>query len=309
MTTRPLAAIVALIFAHGLAAGCSGASSAPTAPTEMTTSAASLPAPSISGLSPSMGVVAGGTQVEITGTGLGSRTVVTFDGLVAPVRGWGPAGTALSVITPAHGPGPVDVAVTNPGGQSSRLSGGFIYGAAARLNIAALSTPAGLTAGGTYLSIGGTGLQPGLKVTFDNRDARVIYSTPTRVWLATPPHAAGAVDVVVTTADGQVARLERGYTYLPPQSADFNGVWEGRVGDEDELAFTFTVENDTLMSVSCGGRAVVLSSQPSTRGGEFSVSGNRGATMTGALLGADSAEGTIDMTGCTYDTAWNAKKR
>ena len=38
MTTRPLAATVTLILAHGLAAGCSGASSAPTAPTVLTTS-------------------------------------------------------------------------------------------------------------------------------------------------------------------------------------------------------------------------------------------------------------------------------
>ncbi len=44
MTTRPRTAIVALILAHGLAAGCSGASSAPTAPTVLTTSSTIPPA-------------------------------------------------------------------------------------------------------------------------------------------------------------------------------------------------------------------------------------------------------------------------
>jgi hypothetical protein len=113
----------------------------------------------------------------------------------------------------------------------------------------------------------------------------------------------------VINADGQVARLDRGYTYLPPQSPDFNGVWEGHVGDEGETTLKFTVENDTLVSMACGGRAVVLPSLPSTSGGEFSIPGNRGTTMTAGLLRADYAEGTIDMAQCGFDAVWSATKR
>ena len=160
-----------------------------------------------------------------------------------------------------------------------------------------------------YLSIGGSGFQPGTKVTLDGTEARVIYTTPTGVYLTTRPHAAGGVDIVVTTADGQVARLDGGYTYVRPQFSDFNGVWEGYVGDEQEMAFTFTVENNTLVHGSCGVKRLALLSPPLTNGGEFAISGSRGANMTGGLLRADYAEGTIDMTQCTYDTVWSAKRR
>jgi IPT/TIG domain len=314
MNRRAFAIVLALLLS-GVGIGCNdshspvptGPSATPVGPSSPPP--ASSPALSITAVFPSMGVVTGGTQVEIVGAGLAVHTLVAFDGVRVPVRGWAPTGERLSVLTPAHAAGPVDVIVTNPNGQSSRLSAGFNYGSAAPLNLTALSTPVGLTAGGTYLSIGGTGLQPGLKVAFGNADARVIYSTPTWVTVATPPHVAGAVDVVVTTADGQVARLDGGYTYRAPRFADFNGVWEGNVGDEGELAFTFTVENNTLVNLSCGGRGVLLPSLPSTTGGEFSVAGNRGAALTGGLLSADSAEGMIDLAACTYHTVWTAKRR
>jgi hypothetical protein len=267
-------------------------------------------APSISGLSPSTGVAAGATHVEIIGAGFGPRTIVTFDGVAAAMSGWAPGGARLWVITPVHIAGTVDVAVTNPDGQRGQLTRGFTYGVAAPLILDALSTRLGSTAGGTYLSVSGTGFQPGLTVTLDGTQARIIYSVmPTGVSLTTRPHAAGAVDVIVTTKDGQVARIDGGYTYLPPQFLDFNGAWEGYAGDEGEMVFNFTVQNNTLVSVSCGGRALMLSSLPSTSGGDFAVSGNPGANITGGLVRADYAEGTIDMARCTYDTVWFAKRR
>ena len=70
MTTRPLAAIVALILAHGLAAGCSGASSAPTAPTVLTTSSTIPPAWSGYPTNPTlMSVAIFGVVSEVTANG------------------------------------------------------------------------------------------------------------------------------------------------------------------------------------------------------------------------------------------------
>jgi hypothetical protein len=74
---------------------------------------------------------------------------------------------------------------------------------------------------------------------------------------------AETVEVVVTTPDGQAATLSGGYTYAPPQFSDFNGVWEGHLGDEGETPFAFTVENDLLASISCNSNT--SSSPPSTK--------------------------------------------
>jgi large repetitive protein len=137
------------------------------------------PAPSISSVSPSTGVPTGATYVEILGAGLGPGTIVTFDGVRAAIRGWSPGGGSLAVLTPVHPAGTVNVAVTNQDGQSSELTGGFTYGLAAPLIIATLSPVLGSMAGGTFLYIRGTGLQPGLRVTLDGVDARVLYASAT----------------------------------------------------------------------------------------------------------------------------------
>ena len=87
--------------------------------------------------------------MQILGAGLGSGTVATFGGAPATRRSWSPRGESITVTTPLHAAGPVDVTVTNQDGQRGQLTAGFTYGLAAPLIIAALSAPAGPTAGGT----------------------------------------------------------------------------------------------------------------------------------------------------------------
>jgi hypothetical protein len=69
----------------------------------------------------------------------------------------------INVTTPPHAAGTVDVTVSYQG-QSSQLLGGFTYGRAAPVTIDAISASVGPTAGGTFLSIDGSGFQPGTKV-------------------------------------------------------------------------------------------------------------------------------------------------
>jgi hypothetical protein len=105
-----------------------------------------------------------------------------------------------------------------------------------------------------------------------------------------------------------VVRVHRGYTYASPAFKDFNGQWEGWVGDEGETPLRFTIENDVLVSLSCA-RAVTLTSTPATNDGTFSIPGIGGPGMTGALVRADHAEGTIKLAACTgYDTIWSATR-
>ncbi len=82
------------------------------------------PAPSISDVTPSSGGLAGGTEVTVTGASVVGVTDVTFGG----VAGTGldiVSATELTVITPPHAAGAVDV--TANGSGSSTVVGGFTY--------------------------------------------------------------------------------------------------------------------------------------------------------------------------------------
>lgn len=77
-----------------------------------------LPAPTVSGIAPSSGPVAGGNSVTITGTNFTGATSVIIGGTVAPsftVL----SSTSISASTPAHAAGAVSVLVTTPGGTNA----------------------------------------------------------------------------------------------------------------------------------------------------------------------------------------------
>jgi hypothetical protein len=84
-----------------------------------------FPAETIASISPATGGVAGNTTVTITGTGLDGVTGVTFGGT---------AGTALTILsptqltvkTPAHAAGAVNVVLTAASGTITKTNG-FTY--------------------------------------------------------------------------------------------------------------------------------------------------------------------------------------
>ncbi len=175
-------------------------------------------APTIGGLSPSDGPTGGGTSVTITGTSfVVGETTVSFGGTsVSAANVHVIASNTLTVTSPVGAAGPADVTVATPGGSATR-AGGFTYRAAP--TVADLSPTAGPTAGGTTVTITGTGFVPGgTTVTFGsqtvpasgvNGDGTVLtVSSP-----AVPSSQAGPVSVTVTTAGGQ-ATAPRQFTYL-----------------------------------------------------------------------------------------------
>ncbi len=76
--------------------------------------------PTITGLAPNSGSIAGGTQVTISGTDFTGATEVTFDGL--PVSFTLQNDTTMIAPAPAHAAGTVDVAVTTAGGTSANTA-------------------------------------------------------------------------------------------------------------------------------------------------------------------------------------------
>jgi uncharacterized protein (TIGR03437 family) len=73
--------------------------------------------------------------------------------------------------------------------------------------VSAVNPTSGTTAGGTPVTVTGTGFTPDSEVTFGGYQANsVTYVSPTQLSAVSPAHAAGAADVRVSTAAGRSDR-------------------------------------------------------------------------------------------------------
>jgi hypothetical protein len=136
LTRAVLACLLGLV---GMSLGCN---KSPTGPTPPAGSVSTVPAVSVTGISPAGGL-SGGT-VRIAGFGFLQGVTVTLDGLPATVTGV--TSTAITATTPIHANGTVDVVVTNPGGQSGTLTGGYTFQTFEEFSVTA--SPSLITSGG-----------------------------------------------------------------------------------------------------------------------------------------------------------------
>lgn len=172
-------------------------------------------APRVTGIAPATGPVTGGTLVTLSGSDLGLVTAVTFDGLPASDVTI-VSDSTLTARTPAHAAGSVDVVASGPPGQTGALAAGFSYSGAGEPapTIASLDPTVGPVAGGTTVTVHGSAFQNGATVSFGGVAATsVAVGSATSLTAVTPPHAAGAVEVVVRNPDGQTAAVAGGFTY------------------------------------------------------------------------------------------------
>jgi hypothetical protein len=88
--------------------------------------------------------------------------------------------------------------------------------------VTGVNPSSGSTAGGTGITITGTGFLTGATVTLGGTAATgVTVSNSTTITATTPAHSAGAVNVVVTNTDGKSGTKTNGFTYVsgpPPPS-------------------------------------------------------------------------------------------
>lgn len=166
---------------------------------------------------PDNGPPAGGKVVTIIGANFTTGTQqtspsVTFGGAAA-TRVTVLSATQLNVVTPAHAAGTVTVKVTRTDGTSAILANAFTYisSSFALYSVSPLSGPA---AGGTQVTISGSGFQSGAGVSFGGFPASPLtVSNSTTIKALTPTHSAGSVSVVVTNPNGQSATLPSGFTF------------------------------------------------------------------------------------------------
>jgi hypothetical protein len=157
--------------------------------------------PTVTAVSPTTGPITGGTTLTITGTGFTGATEVTIGG-TAGTSLTVVSDTSLTVITPAHAAGTVDVIVKAPFGFSANTAAdNFTFSAGPF--VFSLNPAGGLPAGGTVVTITGTGFTGATAVTFGGTAATTFtVVSNTSITATSPAHAAGVVDVVVTTGLG-----------------------------------------------------------------------------------------------------------
>ncbi|MDQ0956317.1 uncharacterized membrane protein (DUF485 family) [Streptomyces sp. B4I13] len=173
-----------------------------------------LTQPMLIGAVPGFGPTTGGNSVLLLGTNLGGATSVTFGGTPATIVSQDLFGLMITVIAPPHAAGNVPVVVTTAAGASNPANYTYVGPVvSAPPSVLVFTPPFGPTTGGTPFTIVGTNLT-GASVTFDGVPAVGVNVIAGVVLTGvTPPHAAGNVAVVVTTASGS-ATVAGGYTYV-----------------------------------------------------------------------------------------------
>ncbi|HUI41246.1 MAG TPA: IPT/TIG domain-containing protein [Terriglobia bacterium] len=286
------------------------------------------PAPTISQVSPSSGLVSGGTQVTVTGTNFESGATVTF-GATAATGVIVTSSTQITAVTPAESAGTVSVTVKNPDGGTATLAQAFTFNALP--TVTSVSPSSGSVNGGTQVTVTGTNFESGATVTFGATAATgVTVTSSTQITAVTPAESAGTVSVTVKNPDGGTATLAQGFTFNPslvlsPTALDFGSQPVGTTSAPQTVVVTnnggssvtissiglagadpadFSQNNNCASILSAGStcNAVVTFSPGATgnRTATISVTDNaQGSPQTAALSGTGAHSVTLNWDGST----------
>ncbi len=220
---------------------------------------------------------------DFTGTALDGNVTETGNTCASLA----PASSCTLTFTP----GSTVVSETNfpiQGGNTNALTAAIEIESSVTLD--AMNPSSGAGAGGVGVTLTGTDLTGATGVTFGGVAATSVnVVNSTTVTLVTPAHAAGAVDVVITTPDGS-ATLTNGYTYLATavgQSA-YGGAIACLNGGLNNL-IAATADNGTNIQWGGNGIAIGAGAQSNTDGASntaaiVSALGNNGGTPYSAKL-------------------------
>ncbi|HBP22613.1 MAG TPA: hypothetical protein DEA08_33145 [Planctomycetes bacterium] len=167
-------------------------------------------APAPVSIDPAIGPISGGTTHVIKGSGFGTPATVTFNGVDAQVLSV--SASEIRVRLPANEPGTVTVSVT-AGGKTGTLSG-FTYVDGAAPVVDSLSPTSGPLAGGTLVTLSGSGFDSDAQVRFGGTLAASSGTTSTALSVLTPAASnAGLVEVRVTNPSTGLSTLAGTFTY------------------------------------------------------------------------------------------------
>lgn len=206
----------------------------------------------------------------------------------------GPAVTSPSAVVLPTSP-------TNPTSQAA--------------SVTSVTVSRGSTAGGTQFKIRGTNLTRGSSVTFGNVKAVSNGYDPrdepgTTLYITSPPHPAGVVDLVITTPYEQL-RLSNAFEYVDQEAFDFNGTWSGTTIDGSHVGIEFVIRNNTLVSGVCDGFKTKTAARPTdVTTGSFLANGPDGFHLAGRIVSAEQATGKVTGPDCSGagESPWQAYK-
>ncbi|WP_412566046.1 beta strand repeat-containing protein [Streptomyces decoyicus] len=173
----------------------------------------SVSAPVLSSVVPASGPAAGGTSVTLTGSGFSGATVVRFG--VVSASFVVNSGTQITATAPA-GSGTVQVTVTGPGGTSNGVP--FTYTTASVPVLTSVVPASGPAAGGTTVTLTGTGLATASAVRFGATPAASFTVVSDTHITAVAPAGTGTVPVTVTTPGGTSNGISYTYSVAPALS-------------------------------------------------------------------------------------------
>ncbi|MCP2280467.1 IPT/TIG domain-containing protein [Nocardia amikacinitolerans] len=165
--------------------------------------------PTITSISPTSGPTTGGTSVTITGTGFAGPTTVRF-GTTATTFTLD-SSTQITAIAPAGSVGTVQVTVTTSAGTSN----GVPYTYLAVPALSSINPGQGSTAGGTTVTLTGSGLTGATAVNFGGAPAASFTVDSDTQITAVSPAGTGFVSVTVTGPGGTSNPVTYIYVVVP----------------------------------------------------------------------------------------------
>jgi hypothetical protein len=177
------------------------------------------PGPVVTSIVPGLGRASGGEPVRINGFNFSDHCAVSFGGIPAPTGSTLTGGTAITLLTPPHDAGTVEVEIVC-GASSYVAANAFVYQPAAMKVTFPLFPNSGNTRGGTIVGVTGTDFRfDSCSVRFGEKQAVPVNSVGTTfISVASPSHAAGSVDVSVICGKDSVT-VPSAFTYVETDDA------------------------------------------------------------------------------------------
>jgi hypothetical protein len=289
--------------------------------------------PTLTAVTPAIGLISGGTQVTLSGSGFVEPLAVSFGGqlLLDAKR---VSETQITGKTPTGNPGPVDVLVSTAYGAAV-LYGGFTYldslFAGQTVELLSVSPPRGPAKGGNPITLVAKGLLSvdDTSVTIGGKLAKVVSVQPEvfSALVEAPAGVVGAVDVTLTTGLGSDT-LAGGYVYDPFVAVDGISPIYGPVAGGTEVTVTGqgfaagaqlrigalaaasvkVVDETTLTAVTPPGSpglanvTVIIAGLKDTLVGGFSYQGELGLFVVEPAQGSQSGGTQVQLMGSGFPT-------
>ena len=179
--------------------------------------------PTITNVDPAVGPSLGGTVITITGENFVPNRAATrvqvggVEATAVTVQD----GTTISATTGAGAAAQVGVTVINPDDQQVTRANAFTYQPSTAPTVTGIIPAEGPAAGGTNVTVQGTGFVAGARLLLGAAAADVIAVPDAQTIQATTANAvAGTVNIVVRNPDGQEGRLGNGFRYKAAPTID-----------------------------------------------------------------------------------------